>query len=243
LASSPASSTSETGSGFLHPVLSEIAAHTHLTAAQHLAWTERAKSDPNGFWADQARRVSWMREPTRIRNTSFVGDVRINWYDDGTLNASATCLDRHLIERPDQAAIIWEGDDPRSQKTVTYRELPDGPPADASVATPSETLLAALGSCLSAHIHANAALGSIVVHSLELDLEVDVRASPMWDPSGQAPRAVGFEAIRVVVHIQADASAEALGALVAHAVLWSPVANTIHDPVHLDVTLDGTAHM
>jgi uncharacterized OsmC-like protein len=117
-----------------------------------------------------------------------------------------------------------------------------GPPADAPVATPSEALLAALGSCLSAHIHANAALGSIVVHSLELDLEVDVTASPMWEPPGQAPRAVGFEAIRVVVHIRADASAEALGALVAHAVLWSPVANTLHDPVHLDVALDGTTH-
>jgi uncharacterized OsmC-like protein len=136
-------------------------------------------------------------------------------------------------------------------KQLNYvRDLPPlsveerfGPPADASVATPSETLLAALGSCLSAHIRANAALGSIMIYSLELDLEVDVRTSPMWDPSGQAPRAVGFEAIRVVVHIQADASAEALGALVAHAVLWSPVANTIHDPVHLDVTLDGTAHM
>jgi acetyl-CoA synthetase len=64
-----------------------------------------------------------VRAHSYSRNTSFVGDVRINWYEDGTLNASATCLDRHLIERPDQAAIIWETDDPRSQKTVTYREL------------------------------------------------------------------------------------------------------------------------
>jgi acetyl-CoA synthetase len=106
-------------------VLSGIAAHTHLTTAQHLAWTERAKSDPSGFWADQAKRINWMREPTRIRNASFLGDVNIKWYEDGTLNASATCLDRHLVERPDQAAIIWEGDDPDNQKTVTYRELHD----------------------------------------------------------------------------------------------------------------------
>jgi uncharacterized OsmC-like protein len=130
-------------------------------------------------------------------------------------------------------------------KQLNYlRDLPPlpveerfGPPSDAPVATPSETLLAALGSCLSAHIHANAALGSIVVHSLELELEVDVVTSPMWNPSGRASKSVGFDAIRVIVHIQADASAEALVALVEHAVLWSPVANTIHDPVHLDVTL------
>jgi uncharacterized OsmC-like protein len=134
-------------------------------------------------------------------------------------------------------------------KQLNYvRDLPPlpleerfGPPADAPVATPSETLLAALGSCLSARIHANAALSNIVVRSLELDLEVDVVTSPMWDPPGHAPGPVGFEAVRVAVHMQADASPEALRALVTHAVLWSPVANTIHDPVHLDVVLGQTA--
>jgi uncharacterized OsmC-like protein len=115
-----------------------------------------------------------------------------------------------------------------------------GPPADVPVATPSETLLAALGSCLGARIHANAALASIVVHNLELDVEADVVANSMWEPPGHAPRAVGFEAIRITVHAHADASPEALRALIAHAVLWSPVANTIHDPVHLDVTLGRT---
>jgi uncharacterized OsmC-like protein len=112
-----------------------------------------------------------------------------------------------------------------------------GRPDEASSASPSETLLAALGSCLSAHIHANAALGNIVIDSLEVDLEVDVAKSPMWDPPGAAPWAIGFEAVRVVVHIQANASTEAIDALVTHAVLWSPVANTIHDPVHLEVTV------
>lgn len=111
-----------------------------------------------------------------------------------------------------------------------------GPPGDAPAATPSETLLAALGSCLSAHIHADAASGSITVHSLELVVEADLAANPMW-LTGQAPGPVGFEAIRVAVHMQADAPPEALRALVAHALLWSPVANTLHDPVHLDVAL------
>jgi uncharacterized OsmC-like protein len=119
-----------------------------------------------------------------------------------------------------------------------------GPPDGAPAATPSETLLTALGSCLSARIHANAISGSVVVHSLEVDVEVDVAASPMWDHlPGQAPGRIGFEAIRVAVHIQADASLEALRALVAHAVLWSPIANTLHDPVHLDVALGRTARV
>lgn len=116
-----------------------------------------------------------------------------------------------------------------------------GPPDDAPVTTPSETLLAALGSCLSAHIHANAAAGSVVVHSLELEVEADVAASPLWDRSGRTPGPVGFEAIRVAVRLRAEAPAEALRALVAHAVLWSPVANTLHGPVHLDVALTEPA--
>ncbi len=116
-----------------------------------------------------------------------------------------------------------------------------GPPDKVLAATPSEMLLAAFGSCLSAHIHANAASGSIVVRSLELDVEADLAASAMWDARGQGPGVIGFEAIRVAVRMEADASPEALRALVAHAVLWSPVANTLYGPVNLDVALAGTA--
>ena len=107
----------------LYPVLPEIAAHTHLTTAQHAEWTARATSDPDGFWREQARRIAWIRDPTRASSGGFTGDLRITWYEDGTLNASAACLDHHLAERPGQVAIIWEGDDPNSHKTVTYREL------------------------------------------------------------------------------------------------------------------------
>ena len=101
----------------------EIAARAHVTEAQYTAMAARAAIDPDGFWAEQARRVTWMREPTRIKHTDFTGDVSIRWFEDGTLNASATCLDRHLAERGDQVAIIWEGDDPGVSKTVTYRAL------------------------------------------------------------------------------------------------------------------------
>ncbi len=106
-----------------YPVQPEIAAHAHVTAAQYHAMTEQARTDPEAFWLEQAKRVAWIKPPTRAKHTSFEGDVSTKWYEDGVINASATCLDRHLQQRPDQVAIIWEGDDPGSQRHVTYREL------------------------------------------------------------------------------------------------------------------------
>ena len=105
------------------PVKPEIAAKALVNAERYREMTARAHSDPNGFWAEEAKRISWMHFPTRIKNTSFTGDVSIKWFEDGTLNASANCLDRHLETRGDQVAIIWEGDDPAAQKSVTYRDL------------------------------------------------------------------------------------------------------------------------
>jgi acetyl-CoA synthetase len=109
--------------GQLFPVKPEIAAKAHITAARYQDMFERAARDPNGFWAEQSHRVAWMKPPTRIKNTSFSGNVAIKWFEDGTLNASASCLDRHLATRGDQTAIIWESDDPSVSKHVTYREL------------------------------------------------------------------------------------------------------------------------
>ena len=85
--------------------------------------TNHAATDPNSFWANEARRLDWMRFPQTIKNTSFTGDVAIRWFEDGTLNASATCLDRHLPPSGDQVAIIWEGDDPAASEKITYRDL------------------------------------------------------------------------------------------------------------------------
>lgn len=112
-----------------------------------------------------------------------------------------------------------------------------GPPDEAPATTPSETLLAALGSCLGAHIHANATAGNVTVHSLHLMVEADLEASPMWQRPGGTPGPVGFEAIRIEVHMEADTPPEGLRALIAHALLWSPVANTLHNPVHLALAL------
>jgi acetyl-CoA synthetase len=102
----------------------EIAARARVTAEARAAMAEAAARDPEGFWRQEMRRIAWMREPTRIKNTDFTGDVSIKWFEDGELNASVSCLDRHIAAgRGGQVAIIWEGDDPASDAKVTYAEL------------------------------------------------------------------------------------------------------------------------
>ncbi len=101
----------------------EIAAHALISRAQYDDMTARAVADPDAFWAAESKRVDWIKPPTKIKNTSFSGDVSIKWFEDGTLNVAANCLDRHLAERGDQVAIIWESDDPNVSVKVTYREL------------------------------------------------------------------------------------------------------------------------
>jgi len=107
----------------LFPVRPEIAAHAHVTLSRYDALAAEARTDPQGFWAREARRIAWMREPTQILSGDFTGDVRVKWFEDGTLNVSVSCLDRHLATRGDQVAIIWESDDPNVSTKVTYREL------------------------------------------------------------------------------------------------------------------------
>jgi acetyl-CoA synthetase len=101
----------------------EIAQGTWVDAARFQAMTEQAMRDPDGFWAEEAKRIAWMTPPKKIKNTSFEGDVQIKWFEDGVLNASVSCLDRHLEARGDQVALIWEGDDPNSDAKITYRDL------------------------------------------------------------------------------------------------------------------------
>jgi acetyl-CoA synthetase len=107
------------------PVKPEIASHTLVNRAKYDDMTARAAQSPDAFWAEECHRITWITLPTKIKNTSFTGNVSIKWFEDGTLNASANCLDRHLTERADQVAIIWESDDPNVSKSVTYRELHD----------------------------------------------------------------------------------------------------------------------
>ena len=107
----------------LFPVRPNVAAKAHVTAEGYRAMYERAAQDPDGFWAAEAVRIAWIKPPTKIKNTSFVAPVSIKWFEDGTLNASVSCLDRHLALRGDQTAIIWESDDPAVSRHVTYRQL------------------------------------------------------------------------------------------------------------------------
>jgi len=107
-----------------HPVPAEWAKKAHVDNDRYLEMYAESITDPDGFWAEQAKRVDWFKEPTIIKNVSFGHpDVSIKWYEDGELNISHNCLDRHLETRGDQTAIIWEGDDPGEDRTITYREL------------------------------------------------------------------------------------------------------------------------
>src|SRR3954464_5369432 len=84
----------------------------------------RSLTDPNGFWAEQAKRLDWIKPFSKVKNTSFApGNVSIKWFEDGKLNACFNCVDRHLQKRGGQTAIIWEGDDPKDDKTVSYKQL------------------------------------------------------------------------------------------------------------------------
>lgn len=114
---------------------------------------------------------------------------------------------------------------------------PEGLLGESTAPNASEALLAALGSCLSIGIHANALGQGIPIRSLELSVEADINMTSAWGSGDLHPKTIGFESIRVTVSIDADASRKTLAALIKHTVLWSPVANTLHNPVHLDVAL------
>jgi acetyl-CoA synthetase len=85
---------------------------------------QASQQDPEGFWAQEGKRIHWFKPYSRVKNTNFGPDnVSIRWFEDGTTNVAYNCVDRHLSTRGDQVAIIWEGDDPSESKTITYREL------------------------------------------------------------------------------------------------------------------------
>jgi acetyl-CoA synthetase len=106
--------------------LIEITAHTpigKITEEQYFRLYKESLADPNGFWGREGKRIDWIKRYTKVMNASYDGDVSIKWYEDGTLNASHNCIDRHLATKGDQTAILWEGDDPAEDRRVTYKEL------------------------------------------------------------------------------------------------------------------------
>ena len=111
------------------PVPEAIAQSAHIDAQTYAAWYDRSVTDPEGFWAEHGQRIDWMRPYTRVKDVDYGHgpgtDVRIRWFEDGQLNVAANCVDRHLADKADQTAIIWEGDSPSESKHITYRELHD----------------------------------------------------------------------------------------------------------------------
>jgi len=109
----------------VYPVPAQWAADARVNEAQYHELYRRSVDEPDAFWAEQAQRLDWMRPFTRVKNTSFAeADFGIRWFEDGTLNLAANCLDRHLETRGDAIAILWEPDDPASpDRRITYREL------------------------------------------------------------------------------------------------------------------------
>ena len=108
----------------LFPVPQGLDRSAHCDDTTYRAWYARSIEDPEGFWAEHGKRIDWIKSYSKVKDVSYqADDLHIRWFEDGTLNACANCVDRHLAERGDQVAIVWEGDDPAEDSTLTYREL------------------------------------------------------------------------------------------------------------------------
>ncbi len=110
----------------VYPVPAEVAAHAWINNDQYLAMYQRSVDDPEGFWAEQANQfITWSKPWNKVLDWDFTkGHIR--WFEGGQLNVSYNCLDRHLATRGDQVAIIWEGDNPKEDQKITYKELHQG---------------------------------------------------------------------------------------------------------------------
>ena len=101
-----------------------LAKHAHIDADGYQALYAESIADPSAFWAKHGNRIDWIKPYSQVSDVSYdAKNLHINWFADGSLNAAANCLDRHLAERGDQTAIIWEGDEPDQQRHISYKEL------------------------------------------------------------------------------------------------------------------------
>ena len=107
-----------------YPVPESWSSSAWINKEKYNEMYEQSVRDPDGFWREQGARIDWIKPFTKVKNTSFdPHNVSIKWFEDGTLNVSANCIDRHLEKRGDQVAILWEGDDPNVDLKITYRQL------------------------------------------------------------------------------------------------------------------------
>ncbi|MBB1312355.1 MULTISPECIES: acetate--CoA ligase [Aliivibrio] len=108
----------------VYPVNQDIAKNAHADEDKYREMYQQSVINPEGFWREHGQIVDWMTPYTKVKNTSFdTGHVDIKWFEDGELNVSANCIDRHLAARGDEVAIIWEGDDPQDDASITFNEL------------------------------------------------------------------------------------------------------------------------
>jgi acetyl-CoA synthetase len=110
----------------LYPVPQQAKLNSHLTPSEFKRMYQQSIENPDVFWAEQAEMLDWYKKPSKIKNTSFDShNLHINWFEDGELNLSYNCIDRHLATRGSVTAIIWEGDDPKSHDLISYQRLHD----------------------------------------------------------------------------------------------------------------------
>ncbi|MEM7046356.1 MAG: acetate--CoA ligase [Pseudomonadota bacterium] len=96
-----------------------------IDAAAYQDMYQKSVKDPEGFWREHGKRLSWIKPYSKVKNTSFEGDVSIRWFEDGVLNACENCVDRHLADKAQTPALLWEGDDPKDSEVITYQKLYD----------------------------------------------------------------------------------------------------------------------
>ena len=108
----------------LYPPSAEFAATAHINSESYKDMYEASVNNQDAFWQEHGKRIDWIKPFTKTKNVSFAHpDVSIKWFEDGSLNVAANCIDRHLATRGTQTAIIWEGDNPDESKHITYAEL------------------------------------------------------------------------------------------------------------------------
>ena len=108
----------------LHKPSKNIIEKSHVNHETYEKMYEESINDPSLFWKKHGKRIDWIKPYSKVSDVSYnKEDLHIKWFEDGTLNASFNCLDRHLKSKGNSVAIIWEGDDPSESKKITYNEL------------------------------------------------------------------------------------------------------------------------